>query len=52
MPRTSTPVLTPFWLAITWPSTIGAARVTPGTARTRRASASIAGQGAGFALRR
>ena len=30
-----TPGLTPFWLAITWPSTIGAARVTPGTARSR-----------------
>ncbi len=39
-PRTTTPRLTPFWLAITSPSTTGAARVTPGTARMRAATAS------------
>ena len=40
MPKTSTPVLFPFAVAITCPFTRGAARVTPGIAAIRSASAS------------
>jgi hypothetical protein len=40
MPRTITPRLVSFWLAITWPSTTGVARTTPGTFMTRAVTAS------------
>ena len=40
MPRTMTPLATPFCVAITCPSTMGATRMTPVTARTRAAMAS------------
>ena len=40
MPRTTAPRATLLAVAMTWPSTIGATRITPGTSATRAAAAS------------